>query len=94
MIQQRSWEVSLGDELFQAAELDAVFQEARRRGLVFTELRVDIVVDRGCQWKSREESTKPTPLIYLEIGRVPEALILQGPEDELYRMFKYKIHTS
>ncbi len=86
-------EISLGEKLFEGG-LDAVLGEVRRRGLVCTGLRIDLIVDRNGQWESREKSTKPTPVIYLEIGQVPEALILQESGDDRYGMFRYRIHTS
>ncbi len=90
MPQQANYiEVILMEELFEADNLQAVVQEARRSGLVFADLRIDPVADRS-QWKSTEESTTPTPLIYLEKEQRPEALILKGPEDDKYRMFKYR----
>lgn len=81
-------EVVLMEELFEADTLHAVIQEALRRGLIFSEMRIDPVADR-LQWKSREESTTRTPMLYLKKEQRPEACIVQGPKDDLYRMFKY-----
>lgn len=77
------------EELFESDNLQAVVHEAQRRGLTFADLRVDPVADRA-QWKSTEESTTPTPIIYLKKEQRPGALILQGPKDDKYRMFKYR----
>lgn len=82
-------EVILMKELFVADNLHTMVQEARRRGFIFTELRIDPVANRT-QYISKKESTTPTPIIYLEKEQKPEALILQGPKDDRYRMFEYR----
>ena len=90
MPQQASYiEVVLMEELFKDDNLQVVVQEAQMMGLIFTDLRIDPVADRT-QYTSKKESTTPTPIIYLEKEQRPEALIIKGPKDDRYRMFKYR----
>lgn len=83
-----SMEIVLQEELFESSKLSSVVVEAEKRGFKMTNLTISRVMNRGQAYKSLEKSTTPKAIIYFESER-KQAVILQGPEDEQYRLFDY-----
>lgn len=78
-----SHEVVLMKEMFQADTLQEVVDKTMGDGMHFDSLESDPVINR----ETNPPTTTQTPIIYLE---APNALIMQGPQDNKYRMFEYR----
>ncbi len=83
--------ILMGEPIRESDGLQEIIEAARILGFSPTELRIDPVIKRNEPWKSTQESTEKMPVIYLRKDDGPEALIINGPEDEKYRIFNYRI---
>ena len=85
----RDGEATLVEKIFEDDSFNVVVQRALDKELTFGKLRIDRVTKDGL-WKSTEESTTPSAVLYFKSGNGHDHLIVQRSEDEKYGLFKYK----
>lgn len=85
----RDGEAHLLERIFKNDSLPEVILDARRRDLIFEELRVDHVTKEG-PWVSAKESTIPLAVIYLKSETEGNYVIVKRSEEEGYGLFKYR----
>ena len=85
----RDGEANLVEKLFENDSLGVVIQNALDRGLTYDSLRLDQVMKDGT-WKSTEESTIPSVVLYMKSEARSDHLIVQRSKDEKYGLFRYE----